>query len=266
MQNSPERQRFLNEIDGIAAYIMTMELFPDVSFFMKGKCGKFMVLNKLACEFCGVASEAEGIGKCDRDFFPLPRAKVYEADDQKVFETGKALLNLVEPSPEKEPLAHLILTSKIPLFDREQKVVGLAGVSRRVKGERYPAATIERLGAVMEKMHRAFGDGMSVKELADLAGLSVRQFERVFQKALGMSPVQYLMRIRLDHASQLILESAQTISEIAHACGFYDHAHFGHAFTQFFGVSPGEYRKRRSSVGRADWLIGSGMATPPPAP
>ena len=74
--------------------------------------------------------------------------------------------------------------------------------------------------------------------------MSVRQFERLFKRALGVTIRQYILRIRLDHAKHLLRDTEETISSVALNVGFYDHAHFTRIFTRENGVTPKVYRKQ----------------------
>ncbi|WP_420196904.1 PAS domain-containing protein [Chthoniobacter flavus] len=97
---------------------------------MKDREGRFVALNRQGCDYCGVKSEREALGKTDCDFFPQTRAAEYMADDRVVMKTGRSILNRVEPAPEREGSPHLVITNKIPLRDGQGRVVGVAGFSR----------------------------------------------------------------------------------------------------------------------------------------
>ena len=203
-----------------------------------------MALNRRGCEYCSVAVEAEAIGKTDQDFFPKSRADEYRADDLAVMESGEAIVNRVESAPEDAGSPRLVMTSKIPLRDRRGRVIGVAGFSRQIERIQTPSGTVDAFAKVMEHLHNHFADNFSTQQLADMAGLSVSHFERRFRHAFGASPRQYLVRVRIEHAAKLLSETDQTVSEIAHACGFYDHAHFGRSFRRIMNLSPSQYRKR----------------------
>ena len=65
---------------------------PDISFFMKDREGRFIALNRMGCEFCGVTTEREAFGRTDRDFFPEVNAELYMADDRAVMDFLSMLL------------------------------------------------------------------------------------------------------------------------------------------------------------------------------
>ena len=245
MKPESRRTAFLQQLGSLDQLIPLFDLLPDVSFFMKDRSARFIALNRLGCEFCGVKSEREALGKTDKDFFPAARAAEYLADDREVMRTGQPKLNRVEPAPEREGSPHLVITNKIPLRDPTGKVVGLAGFSRRVEHLRAAPSTLHKLSATVARLHAQHADPITTEDLAKQAGLSVSQFERTFRKAFGTSPRQYLLSIRVEHACRLLAETDDTVATIAQRCGFYDHAHFTRTFASQMGTSPSRYRRER---------------------
>ena len=203
-----------------------------------------MALNRRGCEYCGVATEADAIGKTDHDFFPKSRADEYRADDLVVVRTGKAIVNRIESAPEDAGSPRLVMTSKIPLRDVHRQIIGVAGMSRQIERIQTPSGTVDAFASVIAHLHEHYDERHSAEMLAEMAGLSVNHFERRFRKAFGSSPRQYLLRIRIENATQLLIETEKSVSEIALCCGFYDHAHFSRCFKRFMSVTPTEYRSR----------------------
>jgi AraC-like DNA-binding protein len=239
-----KRQAFLQSISA-DVLLPLFDLMPDVSFFIKDQDCRFIALNRLGCEFCGVVNELDALGCTDRDFFPANRADEHIADDKAVMSSGNPILNRIESAPEEEGSPHLVVTNKIPLRDREAKMIGIAGFSRRIENLRHASPALNQLAKAVDTLHRCYAENLSTSELAKEAGLSISQFERSFRKAFGTSPRRYLLRVRIDHACRFLTESSNSIATIAHQCGFYDHAHFTRAFAAEKGVSPSHYRKQR---------------------
>jgi len=223
------------------------DLLPDVSFFVKDRKGRFVALNRRGCEYCGVVSEDEAIGKTDHDFFPKSRADEYRDDDERVMRTGKAIINRIESAPEEAGSPRLVTTSKIPLRDQRGRVIGVAGFSRQI--ERMQSGTAGALAEVIEYLHSHYDENLSTEQLAEMAGLSVSHFERRFRLAFGSSPRQYLIRVRVENAARMLRETDESITRIARQCGFYDHAHFSRSFHRIMNLSPSAYRGRLESSG-----------------
>jgi AraC-like DNA-binding protein len=244
MQTQQLRSKFLESLGPKDQAFALFEFLPGLSFFVKDRKGRFIALNRRGCEYCGVPSEQDAIGKTDHDFFPKPRADEYRADDIAVMESAVAIVDRIESAPEEAGSPRLVMTSKIPLRDKRGRVIGVAGFSRQIECIQSPSGTADAFAKVISYLHDNFGQHLSTQELAQMAGLSVSHFERRFKIAFGASPRQYLVRVRIEHAAKLLLETDKTVSEIAHACGFYDHAHFSRSFRRLMKLSPTAYRKR----------------------
>lgn len=88
-----------------------------------------------------------------------------------------------------------------------------------------------------------------IRELAAQVGLSPRHFARGFLKATGCAPHDYLLRLRLSRARELMSRPSQQIclKEIAGSCGFYDQTHFGRHFRRVFGTTPATFLRAQES-------------------
>lgn len=80
--------------------------------------------------------------------------------------------------------------------------------------------------------------------LARLAGCSRAQLCRRFRRAVGLSPMAYVARLRLERARELLATTIQPIPAIAAACGFADRYHLTRAFHRHFGDTPARCRQR----------------------
>ena len=85
---------------------------------------------------------------------------------------------------------------------------------------------------------------VGLSTLATACGLSVRQFQRAFKQAFGMTPHRWRAQHRVELAQQRLEFTTDSLSDIAEVCGFADQSHFTHVFSQIAGVSPGVYRRR----------------------
>jgi len=83
---------------------------------------------------------------------------------------------------------------------------------------------------------------ISMQKVAELFGMSQRNFTRRFKSATNMTPVQYLQNKRLDAAKDLLQSSNLSIKEIAYRVGYIDVSYFTKIFKEFASITPKEYR------------------------
>jgi AraC-like DNA-binding protein len=88
-----------------------------------------------------------------------------------------------------------------------------------------------------------FATDLSVTELAQLSGLSVRNMSRLFLSELGVTPKQLLMSLRVDKAKELLLEG-MTVTETAYGVGYQSLSQFIQSFRQITGQIPSEYQSQ----------------------
>lgn len=93
-------------------------------------------------------------------------------------------------------------------------------------------------------MHDHLTDDLSLGRLAERCHISPRQLARRFAATVGMSPVAYVERLRIDEASQLLLAGGGSIERVATAVGFRSADVFRRAFERRLGVSPQQFRAR----------------------
>jgi transcriptional regulator GlxA family with amidase domain len=84
---------------------------------------------------------------------------------------------------------------------------------------------------------------LSAVELARLAGLSLRQVQRMFHESLDTTPTKYYLRLRLRRARELILQSQMSITQIAVSCGFQSACHFSKSYRALYGRTPRSERQ-----------------------
>jgi AraC family transcriptional regulator len=104
-----------------------------------------------------------------------------------------------------------------------------------------------RLNRVLEYMAQHIEDEISLDDLAAVACLSPFHFIRMFRNRMGDPPHRYLSKMRLERAKTLLSHGEESIGQIALACCFATQSNFTRAFHRATGMSPGAYRRRRSS-------------------
>ena len=115
------------------------------------------------------------------------------------------------------------------------------GQARLPAAARY-GTTDARLLKIITAMEEQGEDPLDAAELAALAGISVRQMERLFQEQLGERPMGFYLKLRLEKAERLITYSAMSMREIAVACGFSSLPLFSRSFRSRYGKPPSALR------------------------
>ena len=91
---------------------------------------------------------------------------------------------------------------------------------------------------------------ISLREIAEVSGLSAPYFSTIFKEEMGENLSKYLNRLRVEKASRLLLETDFSLSEIASACCFEDQSWFSKIFKTYTGLSPGKYRSQGGGLVR----------------
>ncbi len=105
------------------------------------------------------------------------------------------------------------------------------------------------LARVRQRMETHFAEPCRVPELAELAHLSTRQFTARFKRAFGVTPLQYLTRLRVAAAQDLLRRSDQGVAAIAREVGYENLSHFYRTFAHYTGMSPGRFRLSQPQTG-----------------
>lgn len=107
------------------------------------------------------------------------------------------------------------------------------------------AFTDPRISSVLSEVHRAPGANWSVESLGQIANMSRSAFSNRFTELANMTPLQYVIFVRLQKASRMLLDTNHSLPAIAESVGYKSEAAFSMAFKRQFGLRPGEYRRRQ---------------------
>ncbi|NGZ83676.1 GlxA family transcriptional regulator [Duganella aceris] len=105
------------------------------------------------------------------------------------------------------------------------------------------AAAPDALAAVIQNyVMEHLAESLSVEHLAEVAGMSARNFARKFVEEMAVTPAEFVQRARVDAARNLLEGSELALKTIAWRCGFGSAARMRLVFAQRFGVTPNQYR------------------------
>jgi len=123
----------------------------------------------------------------------------------------------------------------------------LTKISRRIFSETEthgdPVRNDEIIHDVLEKLNRAKPGSISAKSLADSYFLSQSSFSTMFKENVGVSFLEYVTKLRIDRACELLLTTELLIGEIQKATGYQDAKSFYRAFKRCTKMTPKEYRQ-----------------------
>lgn len=98
------------------------------------------------------------------------------------------------------------------------------------------------LKRLLDMIDARFNGSLSVAELAQEAGLSEHFLSKAFRQSTGLPPHAFIIRKRVERASDMLRHSKDSITEIAYACGFSSPSHLAAAFRRVTGTTPKQHR------------------------
>lgn len=241
---APRKQPLLNPI--AAGFAGLLDEIEGVQAWIKDRKGRYRWVNRGFLLNYAVQSVAEVVGRTDHDLSPAHLAEQYRRDDERAL-AGEPLSRRIELVGRFDRTAVWSHTMKRPLMDDRGRIVGTIGMTRIIDPTAVAEAGTEAaLGRVLIHMRTHVAEPLTNPELARIAARSVRAFERMFRRHMHTTPQQFLRRLRVRLACQVLTAGREPLSAVAAAHGFYDQSHFVREFRREVGVTPGEYRARRA--------------------
>jgi signal transduction histidine kinase/DNA-binding LacI/PurR family transcriptional regulator/AraC-like DNA-binding protein len=100
----------------------------------------------------------------------------------------------------------------------------------------------------MAYLHEHYAEPISREDVARHVNMNEDYLTFCFRRELGMTPIAYLNRYRINQAKQLLLTRSISITEVALEVGFYDHSYFSRVFRREVGLSPDAYRRAQKKI------------------
>ena len=101
-----------------------------------------------------------------------------------------------------------------------------------------------RVSRAMGFIEEHFSDPITIEDIVSHSHVSRRHFFRLFEQAIGVAPMGYLKKLRLQKAASLLLTTNRSVTRVAFDCGFNDSNYFSSMYRKEFGNSPSQFRKR----------------------
>ncbi|MFM0173944.1 GlxA family transcriptional regulator [Paraburkholderia sediminicola] len=172
--------------------------------------------------------------------------RIYLRDGQLVTSAGVTAgidLSLALVAEDHGPHTALAVAKRLVVFAQRQG--GQSQFSPYLTAPADDTSPVAKVQAhVMERIRESF----TVKQLADVAGMSARNFARVFVQETGVTPHEFVERARVDAARKLLESSAAALKAIAYDCGFGTADRMRIVFAKRIGATPMQYRERFRSA------------------
>ncbi|HJB07615.1 MAG TPA: AraC family transcriptional regulator [Candidatus Enterocloster faecavium] len=110
------------------------------------------------------------------------------------------------------------------------------------KDKRYSPAMRDRMNLAVEYIQEHYSDPMDLEQVAEHVKISSRYLRKYFSEVMGITCIQYITRLRMEKAKQLLWETNKTILTIAIESGYDNAQYFSRIFKKTEGMTPREYR------------------------
>ncbi|TYQ16853.1 UNVERIFIED_CONTAM: AraC-like DNA-binding protein [Acetivibrio alkalicellulosi] len=226
----------------------------DIIIIKPDQFHKFEVKSKMGCEFIVLSFrfenkfEGQFSGVSLEDFLNFVSKKEWGSFISLKVSHKNEIINLLNrilkerqnPDIGSEFLNYLLVLELFVLISRALKMEwenSIKNKSPKLK---------ELMQVAVNFIHNNYERDISLKDISKYVFLSSSYFTRAFKEEIGISPINYLLKIRIERAKEL-LESTQTkISDIALSVGFSNQQRFNDIFKKYTKLTPLQYRKQNS--------------------
>jgi AraC-like DNA-binding protein len=238
------QDRFFAQIGDLRSLLGLLNHLPNNFFFMKDHRSHMIWVSTSTAERLNPFGDINVVGKNDYEFFPKHVADQFVADDQSVLRTGKPMVDRIEVFFNSMRELEWAKTTKFPILNTRGNPIGIFGfVANSARHEGLPVAEprISQAIAFIEKNCR---NAFSVEEIADAAGVSSRHLLRLFRDTLGIGINQFIMKVKVQAASDALARPEATIANVSSDFGFCDQSAFTRQFRIHTGTTPAAFRRR----------------------
>ena len=236
------------ESDGLPDFALSLaplfDFQPGLFLYVKDAAGRFVHVNRAWLDMRGFDGVEAVRGLTDFDLHPHHLAARYVAEDAEVRRTRRTLPNRVWLVPAGGGSLRWFLSTKTPLFAADESVCGIAGAMRDFEAAGEAHRPFAEMQDVLAHVVRNVDRPVRSAELAEIAGLSISQFERNFKRTFQMTPRHYVQQVRANAAAERLVATEESVAEVAAACGYCDQSHLTKQLKRHLGETPLKYRKR----------------------
>jgi AraC-like DNA-binding protein len=238
------QRAFFERMGGSQQIAQLFEYLPGTYFFVKDRDSRMMCASRPILLRLGLETEEEIIGTTDYDYFPPQVADGFVGDDQRVIRSGEPLTGRIEVWYNEQRLLDWFVTNKLPVHDRDNRIIGVMGTVQSYEGSRKSLLPYSQISHAVDYIRAHHREKITVEQLAQRTNLSTRQLHRKFRKVFGMSVQEFLAKTRIQTASDALVNGSQSIADIAQEFGFCDQSAFTQQFRKHTGMTPLKFRRR----------------------
>lgn len=158
------------------------------------------------------------------------------------FLTSYSDFNTLEKVKKTQPKGFLVKPFKAQ--DVISTVYLLLGTSEEIDENFMPF----QIKQVIEYIHQHYNERINIKDLAKLTRWEVTHFSRLFKKYLLLTPHQYILNVKIEYAKDKLIESDESLHEIALNLGFGAYSNFFNAFKKMTKMTPEKYRLQHRKI------------------
>lgn len=215
----------------------------NITFFVKNVNAEYELVNTPFADRCNIRNTYEIIGKRSEEIFSEELGLGYTEQDFSVMHHRRRIANRLELHSYKAGILGWCMTTKVPIFNYNSEVVGIAGISIDLQEDKLIRPDLNsKLKKVIAYIDQHFQHTIMIQELAKISNLSISQLDRQFKAIFEMTPLQFIQKKRLEHAIDLLAQDI-SITDISFLCGYTDHSAFSRKFKELTSLTPSQFKK-----------------------
>ncbi len=172
------------------------------TIYIKDAEGRKIIANKADVATIGAKSESEVIGKTDLELFPNEIGRRGYENDMEILRTGEALLNKEEVFRDNSGNPHWLLTSKVPVYDKDGKINRILGIGHNITDRKLSEEALNNLNKELNLQSVELSK--QAEELKALNDQLIKQKEQELEKAIAQGKFEIASEVLHDIGNALV--------------------------------------------------------------